>query len=46
MSDKSPRQSMSKKSGKTLKEKRAAKHAKAAARDESSTEAVFQHKKR
>ena len=29
MSDKSPRQSMSKKSGRTLKEKRADKHAKA-----------------
>lgn len=28
MSDKSPRQSMSKKSGKTIKEKRAEKHAK------------------
>ena len=28
MSDKSPRQAMSKKSGKSLKEKRAAKHAK------------------
>lgn len=30
MSDKSPRQGMSKKSGKTIKEKRAEKHAKAA----------------
>jgi hypothetical protein len=29
MSDKSPRQTMTKKSGKSLKEKRAAKHAKA-----------------
>ena len=29
MADKSPRQHMTKKSGKTLKEKRAAKHAKA-----------------
>jgi hypothetical protein len=29
MSDKSPRHTMSKKSGKTVKEKRAAKHAKA-----------------
>ena len=29
MADKSPRQSMSKKTGKSLKEKRAAKHAKA-----------------
>ena len=33
MSDKSPRQTMTKKSGKSLKEKRAAKHAKAAARN-------------
>ena len=32
MSDKSPRQSMTKKSGKSLKEKRADKHAKAAAK--------------
>jgi hypothetical protein len=32
MSDKSPRQTMSKTSGKSLKEKRAAKHAKAALR--------------
>ena len=31
MSDKSPRQTMSKKSGKSLKEKRAAKHQKEAA---------------
>ena len=31
MSDKSPRQSMTKKSGKSIKEKRAEKHAKAAA---------------
>lgn len=31
MADKSPRQGMSKKSGKSLKEKRAEKHAKAAA---------------
>ncbi len=46
MSDKSPRQAMSKKSGKTLKEKRAAKHAKSADRAESSTETLFQHKKR
>ena len=30
MNDKSPRQSMSKKSGKSIKEKRAEKHAKAA----------------
>jgi hypothetical protein len=33
MSDKSPRQSMSKKAGKSIKEKRAEKHAKAAAKD-------------
>lgn len=33
MSDKSPRQSMSKKSGKSIKEKRAEKHAKDAAKD-------------
>ena len=32
MSDKSPRQGMSKKSGKSIKEKRADKHAKAAAK--------------
>ena len=45
MSDKSPRQTMTKKSGKSLKEKRAAKHAKAAARV-SSTEALLHDKKR
>ena len=33
MSDKSPRQGMSKKSGKSIKEKRAEKHAKAAGKD-------------
>jgi hypothetical protein len=33
MADKSPRQSMSKKDGKSLKEKRAAKHAKADAKN-------------
>ena len=33
MSDKSPRQSMTKKSGKSLKEKRADKHAKADAKN-------------
>lgn len=33
MSDKSPRQSMTKKSGKSLKEKRADKHAKTAAKN-------------
>ncbi|MDT0188427.1 hypothetical protein Q9S36_50395 [Microbacterium sp. ARD31] len=32
MSDKSPRQAMSKKSGKSIKEKRAEKHAKTAAK--------------
>ena len=36
MSDKSPRQSMSKKSGKSIKEKRADKHAKAAGKSSSS----------
>ena len=45
MSDKSPRQTMTKKSGKSLKEKRAAKHAKAASKA-SSTEALFHEKKR
>ena len=45
MSDKSPRQTMTKKSGKSLKEKRAAKHAKVAARA-SLTEALFHDKKR
>ena len=44
MSDKSPRQTMTKKSGKSLKEKRAAKHAKAART--SSTEALLHDKKR
>lgn len=43
MSDKSPRQSMTKKSGKSLKEKRADKRAKAA--DTSATEDLL-HKKR
>jgi len=33
MSDKSPRQGMSKKSGKSIKEKRAEKHAKAAGKN-------------
>jgi hypothetical protein len=45
MSDKSPRQTMTKKSGKSLKEKRAAKHAKAAAKA-SAVEAIMEHKKR
>ena len=34
MSDKSPRQGMSKKSGKSIKEKRAEKHAKAAGKSD------------
>lgn len=45
MSDKSPRQTMSKKSGKSLKEKRADKHAKASRRA-ASTDALFHDKKR
>jgi hypothetical protein len=45
MSDKSPRQGMSKKSGKSLKEKRVAKNAKAAAKL-SAVEAIVDHKKR
>ncbi len=45
MSDKSPRQTMSKKSGKSLKEKRAAKHAKAATKT-SAADALFNDKKR
>ena len=45
MTDKSPRQTMTKKSGKSLKEKRAAKHAKVAAKN-SLTEALFHDKKR
>ena len=40
MSDKSPRQSMTKKSGKSLKEKRADKHAKAAAKEEEETKSA------
>jgi hypothetical protein len=44
MSDKSPRQTMTKKSGKSLKEKRAAKQAKAA--HAFSTEALLNVKKR
>ncbi|GAA1069431.1 hypothetical protein GCM10009641_87690 [Mycobacterium cookii] len=36
MSDKSPRQGMSKKSGKSIKEKRADKHAKAAGKSDAS----------
>jgi hypothetical protein len=45
MSDKSPRQAMAKKSGKSLKEKRAVKNAKAAAKA-SSAEVLFHDKKR
>ena len=45
MSDKSPRQTMTKKSGKSLKEKRAAKQAKTAAKL-STAEAIFDHKRR
>lgn len=44
MSDKSPRQNMAKKSGKSLKEKRAAKRSKAS--DVSQTEALLVTKKR
>lgn len=44
MSDKSPRQTMTKKSGKSLKEKRAAKRDKAA--DAHSTEEVLHSKRR
>ncbi|MGV0993114.1 MAG: hypothetical protein ACOYB7_12780 [Mycobacterium sp.] len=44
MSDKSPRQTMTKKAGKTLKEKRAAKHSKA--EQSSATEAAIHPKKR
>jgi hypothetical protein len=44
MTDKSPRQSMSKKSGKSIKEKRAAKKVKS--EQTSSTDAVFHNKKR
>jgi hypothetical protein len=44
MSDKSPRQTMTKKSGKSLKEKRAAKRTKAS--EISQTEALLHTKKR
>ncbi|KMO73864.1 hypothetical protein [Mycolicibacterium chubuense] len=44
MSDKSPRQNMSKSSGKSIKEKRAAKNAKAEAK-KSTTETLFDNKK-
>jgi hypothetical protein len=47
MADKSPRQSMSKKDGKSLKEKRAEKHAKADAKHSAaSTEILPKGKKR
>ncbi|MEO3761010.1 hypothetical protein ABGB19_22340 [Mycobacterium sp. B14F4] len=45
MSDKSPRQTMSKKSGKSLKEKRAAKHAKSDAKL-SAVESAIENRKR
>lgn len=45
MSDKSPRQGMSKKSGKSIKEKRAEKHAKADAAKQVVPEAHPQRKK-
>jgi hypothetical protein len=45
MSDKSPRQTMTKKSGKSLKEKRAAKHEKEARRA-TSTDALFHDNKK
>ena len=44
MSDKSPRQALSKKSGKSLKEKRAVKHAKAAP-GTATTDALLHSKK-
>lgn len=40
MADKSPRQSMSKKDGKSLKEKRAEKHAKAVAKNPATAENI------
>jgi hypothetical protein len=45
MSDKSPRQSMSKKSGKSIKEKRAEKHAKAAGSSTTAVEGLTPKKK-
>jgi hypothetical protein len=45
MADKSPRQSMSKKDGKSLKEKRAAKHAKSDAKSVLPAEVVSKGKK-
>jgi hypothetical protein len=46
MADKSPRQAMAKKSGKTLKEKRAVKKAKADHRTSSAVDDVMHTKKR
>lgn len=46
MSDKSPRQGMSKKSGKSLKEKRAEKHAKAAAKSGVTSEPIVPPRKK
>lgn len=46
MSDKSPRQAMSKKSGKSLKEKRADKHAKTAAKNAASESITDLNKRR
>lgn len=45
MSDKSPRQAMTKKSGKSLKEKRAVKHAKSAAKTSAVESAVWDKKR-
>lgn len=45
MSDKSPRQAMAKKSGKSLKEKRADKHAKSAAKTSAVESAVWDKKR-
>ncbi|MGD1173778.1 hypothetical protein [Mycobacterium seoulense] len=46
MSDKSPRRTMSKKSGKSLKEKRADKHTKADRRTAAATDALLRNEKR
>lgn len=46
MSDKSPRQGMTKKSGKSIKEKRADKHAKAAGKSDHSVEGLTPTKKK
>jgi hypothetical protein len=45
MSDKSPRQGMSKKSGKSLKEKRVVKNAKSAAKNSAVESAMFDKKR-